>query len=639
MTGYFLDALIYLSAAVVMVPLAKKLGLGSVLGYLVAGVVIGPVTGLVGEETVAIQHFAEFGVVMMLFLVGLELEPKALWKMRNRLIGLGGLQISLTAGGVFALTYTLGLDYRVSIALGLIAAMSSTAIVLQTFQEKSLTKTEGGQNAFSVLLTQDIAVIPMLAVIPLLALPELAGLSSEIASDHHANYSLVEGLPGWAKTLVTLGSIGVVIFAGHFLTRPLFTFIAQSELREMFVATTLFLVVGIAVLMSLVGLSPALGTFLAGLLLANSEFKHELESNIEPFKGLLLGLFFITVGAGVNFATLADNTPLILGAALGIIALKAAVLILIAWLFNIRRSAGWLFALSLSQVGEFGFVLTNYSFQQNVLEFDATGMVQMIIATSMFFTPLLFIFYDRVVLPRYQLKSNEQEEDTITEKGSVIIAGAGRFGQIVNRMLVNSDITTVALDRKASHVEDLRNVGIKSYFGDASNPGLLHTAGLNEAALVVIAFDDQLQAVELTRYLKHSNPNLPILARAYDRPHSFMLREAGADFIIMETFESALETATEALRRLGTHPFRAELKKQAYLRSTTKASDELYHQWHELKDAPDLTLRLRNIFLQMEENMRAELKRERHEKHSLDERGWARQPTNVKLTDDRQDMQ
>ncbi|MEQ3696574.1 MAG: cation:proton antiporter [Pseudomonadales bacterium] len=636
MTGYFLEALIYLSAAVVMVPLAKKLGLGSVLGYLLAGVIIGPVTGLVGQETATIQHFAEFGVVMMLFLVGLELEPRALWEMRNRLIGLGGLQISLTAGGVIALTYALGLDYRVCIALGLIAAMSSTAIVLQTFQEKALTKTEGGQNAFSVLLTQDIAVIPMLAVIPLLALPELAGISSEVASDQHASYSLVEGLPGWAKTLVTLGSIGLVIFAGHFLTRPLFTFIAQSELREMFVATTLFLVVGIAALMSLVGLSPALGTFLAGVLLANSEFKHELESNIEPFKGLLLGLFFITVGAGVNFATLADNTPLILGAALGIIALKAAVLVFIAWLFKIRRSAGWLFALSLSQVGEFGFVLANYSFQQNVLGVEAMGLVQMIIATSMFFTPLLFIFYERVVLPRYQLKSNEQEEDTITEKGSVIIAGAGRFGQIVNRMLVNSGVTTVALDRKASHVEDLRSVGIQSYFGDASKPDLLHTAGLDEAALVVIAFDDQLQAVELTRHLKHSHPKLPILARAYDRPHSYMLREAGADYIIMETFESALETATEALRRLGTHPFRAELKKQAYLRSSAKASDVLYHEWHELKDAPDLTLRLRNVFLQMEENMRAELKRERHEKHSLDERGWAHQPADFKLTDDDQ---
>lgn len=294
MTQIFLQAFIYLIAAVIAVPLAKRFGLGSVLGYLIAGVVIGPIVGLVGEETTTIQHFAEFGVVMMLFLVGLELEPKMLWAMRNRLLGLGGLQVAGTAGIIVAIAVYFGQVWTTALAIGLIFALSSTAIVLQTFNEKRLSKTEGGKNAFSVLLFQDIAVIPMLAFIPLLALPELveqAQQSIQSASEHHEQLSLVAGLPGWAYGIVITLSIGVVIVGGHYLSRPIFRYVADSGLREIFTAAALMLVIGIAALMSLVGLSPALGTFLAGVMLANSEFRHELESNIEPFKGLLLGLF------------------------------------------------------------------------------------------------------------------------------------------------------------------------------------------------------------------------------------------------------------------------------------------------------------------------------------------------------------
>jgi monovalent cation:proton antiporter-2 (CPA2) family protein len=304
MTGYFLQAFIYLFAAVIAVPIAKRLGLGSVLGYLIAGVVIGPIIGLVGEETTTIQHFAEFGVVMMLFLVGLELEPKMLWGMRNRLMGLGGLQVSGTTAIVMGIALFFGQPWTIALTIGLIFALSSTAIVLQTFNEKGLAKTEGGQNAFSVLLFQDIAVIPMLAFIPLLALPELiekAQLAAATAAEHHDEISIVAGLPGWAYGLVITASIALVVVGGHYLSRPLFRFVASSGLREIFTATALMLVIGIAALMSLVGLSPALGTFLAGVVLANSEFRHELESNIDPFKGLLLGLFFITVGAGIDF--------------------------------------------------------------------------------------------------------------------------------------------------------------------------------------------------------------------------------------------------------------------------------------------------------------------------------------------------
>ena len=314
MTGYFIQAFIYLGAAVVAVPLAKRLGLGSVLGYLIAGVIIGPVVGLVGEETETLKHFAEFGVVMMLFLVGLELEPRLLWSMRHRLLGLGGLQVSLTTGAFMAIALMFNIEWRIALTIGLILALSSTAIVLQTLKEKGLTRSEGGRAAFSVLLFQDIAVIPMLALIPLLELPELVQVTSSIASqvaESNPKLDLVSGLPNWVYAIVVLGAIATVVLGGFYLSRPLFRFVAQSGLREVFTATALMLVIGIAALMSLVGLSPALGTFLAGVVLANSEFRHELEANIEPFKGLLLGLFFITVGAGINFDVLSADWLLI----------------------------------------------------------------------------------------------------------------------------------------------------------------------------------------------------------------------------------------------------------------------------------------------------------------------------------------
>jgi CPA2 family monovalent cation:H+ antiporter-2 len=271
MNGFLLQASIYLAVAVITVPLAKRLGLGSVLGYLIAGVLIGPVLGLVGSEAQDIQHFAEFGVVMMLFLVGLSLEPKALWNMRARLIGLGGLQVSLTTGAIMAACMFIGLDWSVSLAIGLTFSLSSTAIVIQTLNEKGLMSTQGGRSSFSVLLGQDLAVIPMLALIPLLAKPELYSFAPSV-EDY--DISLIHGLPGWGVTLVTIAAVGVVILAGTYLTRPLFHYIAASRLREMFTAVALLLVIGIALLMSLVGLSPALGTFLAGVVLANSEFRH-----------------------------------------------------------------------------------------------------------------------------------------------------------------------------------------------------------------------------------------------------------------------------------------------------------------------------------------------------------------------------
>ncbi|OEE76991.1 monovalent cation:proton antiporter-2 (CPA2) family protein [Vibrio genomosp. F6] len=629
MTGYFLQAFIYLVAAVIAVPIAKRLGLGSVLGYLIAGVVIGPIIGLVGEETTTIQHFAEFGVVMMLFLVGLELEPKMLWAMRNRLMGLGGLQVGGTTVVVMGIALYFGQPWTIALTIGLVFALSSTAIVLQTFNEKGLSKTEGGQNAFSVLLFQDIAVIPMLAFIPLLALPELieqAQSAAATAAEHHEELSLVAGLPGWAYGLVITVSIAIVVVGGHFLSRPLFRFVASSGLREIFTATALMLVIGIAALMSLVGLSPALGTFLAGVVLANSEFRHELESNIDPFKGLLLGLFFITVGAGIDFRILLDEFGLIIGLTVGVMALKALVLYLLAFTFRIKNSDRWLFTLSLAQAGEFGFVLLSFTVQNHVLPVDIAQTLSLVVALSMFLTPGLFILFDKAILPRFQQQSNQREADSIEEKGTVIIAGIGRFGQIINRMLVSNGVKTVVLDHQADQVDLMRQIKTKAYFGDATRPDLLHTAGIEEAAMIVVAIDNQESNLELVKYVKHTYPKVKILARAFDRGHGYLLRQAGADYIESETYHSALEIGAEAMRSLGHHPFFVEQQKSTYKNTEEKQSDILYQAWADDSEGDRFDNNYRKLFMELEDNIKHAMTKDRSDKHTRNERGWTPPP-------------
>ena len=628
MTGYFLQAFIYLAAAVIMVPLAKRLGLGSVLGYLIAGVMIGPVFGLVGSETTTIQHFAEFGVVMMLFLVGMELEPKVLWDMRNRLIGLGGLQVGLTVGVITGLALAFSLPFGVSLTIGLIFALSSTAIVLQTFSEKSLNKTDGARNAFSVLLFQDIAVIPMLAFIPMLAIPELVEQSKALAGtvEQHENYSLVAHLPGWAYGLVVIAAIAFVVVGGHFLSRPLFRYIAASGLREMFTTTALLLVIGIAALMSLVGLSPALGTFLAGVVLANSEFRHELESNIEPFKGLLLGLFFITVGAGINFAILSDNALVIAAITLGLMSIKAMVLYGLARVFNISGSDRWLFALSLAQAGEFGFVLLSFAHQQHVLPTELVQLLSLPVALSMFLTPGLFILFEKVILPRFAENENEQQADEIDEQGSVIIAGSGRFGQIVNRLLVSNDVTTTVLDYQASRIELMRSINVKSYFGDATQPDLLHTAGIENASLLVIAIDQPERALDLVHHVKMTYPKVKILARAFDRGQGYELEKAGADYVISETFHSALEMGKQALVDMGMHSFQAHQQGHVFLETEAKHKNDLYHAWMKSREDEGHISHVRELFMNLESALKEEMDKDRSDAHVKGERGWTPRP-------------
>lgn len=634
MGGLLFQAFVYLCAAVIAVPVARRLGLGSVLGYLIAGIVIGPVIGLVGSETQEIQHFAEFGVVMMLFLVGLELEPRLLWEMRTRLLGLGGLQVAATAVLIAATTLALGLDWRVAVAVGLVFSLSSTAIVLQTLNEKGLTKTEGGRASFSVLLFQDIAVILMLALIPLLAMPELAASGVEETANaagahgheqqsHAASMSLVAGLPGWAHTLVVLGAVAAVLLGGHFLSRPLFRFIAESRLREIFTASALLLVVGIALLMALVELSPALGTFLAGVVLANSEFRHELESDIEPFKGLLLGLFFITVGAGIDFGVLFGDFATVLGLTLGLMVLKGLVLFGLARLFRFEPSDGWLFTLALAQAGEFGFVLLSFAAQTGVIPNDLGKTLSLIVALSMLLTPALFILHDRLLS---RLRSTEnQQPDVIEDQGTVVIAGNGRFGQIVNRLLLASGVQTVVLDHEAAMIDMLRKFGIESYYGDASRPELLHAAGIESAEVFVVAIDDRDRAVEMVEHVRRLYPGVKILARAFDVNHLYLLEKAGVDLAVREMFDGSLKLGTEVLRTLGIHPFKVEKMARAFRRHDQTGLNQLYDLWDE---NPDIA-RNRAFLARAREHsdtLKDMMEADRLQLHDRTERGWTPPP-------------
>ena len=626
MTAYFVQAFIYLVAAVIAVPLAKRFGLGSVLGYLVAGVVIGPVTGLVGQETNTIQHFAEFGVVMMLFLVGMELDPKALWAMRVRLVGLGGLQVLLTAAAGMAvaswLGQEMGLAWQTALTIGFVFALSSTAIVLQTLDEKGLAKTEGGRSALSVLLFQDIAVIPMLALIPLLALPELMGESADSASQS-GDLSLVANLSGWAHALVVVVAVAAVIIGGFYLSRPLFRYVVQSGLREVFTATALMLVIGIAALMSLVNLSPALGAFLAGVVLANSEFRHELEANIEPFKGLLLGLFFITVGAGINFDVLAAQWGTVLSLGLLVLAVKALILLALALIFRIKGSNGWLFTLSLAQAGEFGFVLLTYSVQSSVIPVDISQILSLVVAFSMFLTPLLFIIYDRIVLPRYRRsKNDDRQADTIDEKAPVIVAGVGRFGQIVCRLLRANNMPIVVLDHEIKQIENVRQIHIKSFFGDASRPELLETAGIDQARLLIVAIDDRDRATRMVHHVKKYYPGVWVLARAFDRGHSYELRAAGADDVVSETYHSALELGGHALTALGVHPLRAKQMTWAFIENEAAHEDELFEAWKEIEEGIAFSPRYGELFMKLEGALSSAMQKDWEEPKQEDVPVW-----------------
>ncbi len=568
-------AFVYLVAAVIAVPLANRLGLGSVLGYFIAGVVIGPVLGLVGQETIELQHFAEFGVVMMLFLVGLELQPTMLWRMRAQLLGLGGLQVLTAAAAIAGVALACGLAWQPALALGMILSLSSTAIVLQTLNEKGWMPTLGGKSSFSVLLTQDIAVIPMLALMPLLAVSDGTALQD---GGHHGAPTAFDGLPDWAQGAVILALIAAIILAGRTVIRPIFRFIAEAGLREIFTAAALMLVIGIALAMNYVGLSAALGTFLAGVVLSDSEYRHELESDIQPFKGLLLGLFFITVGAGIDFQLLFSNPLGLMGLALGLMALKAALLYALASAFKLRGADRWLFALGLAQAGEFAFVLFGFTLGAGVLPAELVAPMTLVVALTMLLTPLLFVLFEKVLAPR-ATASADRPPDEIDERGSVVVAGMGRVGQIITRMLVTNGFKVTVIDHDPETVENLTKIGFRAYYGDATRPDLLHSAGLGEAQLFIAALDDREKQTELVHHVAKTYPALKIHARARDRHHVYELKNAGANHVERETFESAMILGRDALVALGHHPFRAELARRTFRNHDRHQLDALRETW------------------------------------------------------------
>lgn len=607
MESFLFQTAIYLAAATLCVPLAVRFGLGSVLGYLVAGILIGPVTGLVGSETESLQHFAEFGVVMMLFVIGLELEPKVLWEMRMRLLGLGLGQVLLSVAFVAGAGIFLGLSWQVATAVGMIFALSSTAIVMQTLEEKKLTSTRGGRSAFSVLLAQDIVVIPMLALMPLLGSGHIGntddghGEAAQVGNGESARMIAdvthwIDTLPAWGVTAMIVAAVAGIILGGIYLTRPIFTFAAKARLREMHTIVSLLFVIGVAVLMMLVGLSPALGTFLAGVVLATSEFRHELEADIEPFKGLLLGLFFITVGAGIDFGTLTGAPLTVLGVVVGLIAVKGAILLGLGIAFRLRGRDRILFALSLAQAGEFGFVLVSVAVSVGVFGSDISSILLLAIALSMLLTPLLFILYERLAART----SGEAEVagDDIDETAEVIIAGVGRFGQVVHRMLQGSGVRTVVLDRDIETIQLLRNFGIKTYLGDPTRPEMLQAAGLSSAKVLVIALDDKVAAVRLTKMAKAANPDIHIVARAYDRVHVYELYRAGARDIVREMFDGSLRAGRYALERLGWSETEAYETREAFYQHDRHTLLELAKLWQPgvpASENPEYTARAREL--------------------------------------------
>lgn len=579
MQEILLEILVYLVAAVIAVPISQRLGFGSVLGYLAAGVLIGPAFGFVGSEAEDLRHYAEFGVVLMLFLIGLELEPKALWRMRDRLFGLGGLQVGLTLLAITGVCLLMGVPLNQSVAIGMILSLSSTAIVMQTLNEKRLTRTEGGKASFAVLLFQDMAALPFLALIPLLALGG-AGHGGEA----HGMSEAVAEMPGWMRAGVVVGAVLLVIVAGRYLTGPIFGILGRSRLHEIEIAAAFTFIVAIAAMMTALGLSPALGTFLAGVVLANSEYRHSLESDIAPFKGLLLGLFFITVGASVDLSLLASEPARIIAYVILLMGLKYLILLGLGLAFRLRGRDRVLFTLSLAQAGEFGFFLTSFAVSSFVLSPERANLLLLIISLSMFLTPALFVLHDRII-SRIGRTAARAPDDVIDEQGTVIIAGMGRFGQIVNRMLKGLGHKTVVLDGRPETIERMRRFGIKGFYGEVDRPSLLEAAGIANAKAIVLATDDPEKNLRIAHYISQRYPEVQIIARARDRHHVYALYAAGAKNSVREVFDSGVRAGKYALEALGYSHEEVERVAVAFFKHDREMLAELAELWD-----PDLPL-------------------------------------------------
>ena len=557
-----LIAFTYLVAAAVMVPLAKRLGLGAVLGYLIAGMLIGPhALHLVGEAQEEVMHAAEYGVVMMLFVIGLELEPATLWRLRKSIFGLGLAQVLVVGAVLAGAAWLAGLGGGPALVLGFTGALSSTAIVLQSLEERGQMKSPAGQASFAVLLFQDLAVIPMLALLPF--------LGDAVAKDP----AHIPVAP-WVMPLKILGAVTFVILAGRYLLNWVFKTVASIELRETFTAVALAIVVGTAALMQAVGLSPALGAFLAGVVLADSDYRHQLEADLEPFKGLLMGLFFISVGAAFDFPLIAQQPWAVLGLTLGLIVIKALVMLGIAKAFGFEKPGGYLLALALAQGGEFGFVLFTQAEAQGALPGELARLASAALALSMAFAPLLLAW--GVSLTQKVTQVAEREPDAIDpEDHPVILAGFGRFGSVLGRFLRAQGVGVTVLEADADQVESLRMFGMKSYYGDASRLDLLHAAGARKAKMLIVAVDNWDKSLEIIDLAREHFPHLRILVRANHRLHEYEILDRGLLGHVHEMRESALALGVKALHGLGMRHKQAHRASQIFRRHDDKAVREL----------------------------------------------------------------
>jgi CPA2 family monovalent cation:H+ antiporter-2/glutathione-regulated potassium-efflux system protein KefB len=605
MSGSILfEAIVFLAGAIICVSIAKKLGLSSVIGYLFAGVLIGPyVLGFIGNEGEDILHFAEFGVVMMLFLIGLEIEPKNFWNMRKTILGMGGIQV----GGTMLLSYILfallGFDWKVALVISMAVALSSTAIALQTIKEKGLMDTTFGTSSFSILLFQDIIVIFMLGFIPLLSSTD-NNASAEKHSDHT---NLLESLPIGFQTLAIIMSVVLIIVAGRYLIVPMLRKVAKTGVRELLIAAALLIVFGISFLMEYVGISPALGAFLGGVVLSNSEFKHELESTLEPFKNLLLGLFFMAVGASINFIVIA-NSPLTIGGLLiTIIILKAIVLFITGYVFKLKLDQNLLLTCSLAQIGEFAFVLLSFAFGLNILEQEQMDIMLVITALSMSLTPIIGIVNERFILPKIGTKESvKRPMDHIAKSQKIILVGFGHFGSTIGRFLRSHGVEATILDHDSNRVDFLRKMGFEVYYGDATRLDLLESAGIADAKIIICATNKISVSKAISKIVKEHYPHVEMMIRTKNRYDAYELLNLGHENIYRESLETSLTLAKDVLSKMGFRKYTLTRQVQNFIKYD---EDSLRRLASEPKREEDYIFKAKKELEQQEKFLNEDFKR------------------------------
>jgi len=578
-----LNACIYLAAAVIAVPLSKRLGMGAVLGFLVAGILIGPYGFRLISEVEDALHFAEFGVVLLLFLIGLELEPARLWALRRPIFGWGGAQVVLVAGALFGAALLLGVGWKLALIAGLGLSLSSTAIALASLEERNLMPTPAGQAGFSILLFQDIAAIPMIAIVPLLGIPEEAG----------------GGGNAWIAVVKVAVVLAGLVIGGRFLVRPLLRFIAKTDAREIFTAFALLLVIAISLLMQSVGVSMALGAFMAGVLLADSEYRHALETDLEPFKGLLLGLFFIAVGMSVDFSVFLARPAVVLGLVAAFLLIKTGVLYLLSRVFDIARGQHLQFALLLSQGGEFAFVVFGAAATARVFSSEVASTLVVVVALSMVVTPLVLMAYDRLS-SRGEGRRETQPDAIDPNEDHVIIAGFGRFGQIVGRFLNASGVPLTVLDHDPDQVDVLRRFGFKVFYGDATRADLMRAAGAAKARALVVCIDDIEDSLALVDMARRDYPQLTIIARARNVTHYYQLMDRGVTLIERETFEAAVKLGRTVLTAgLGQSAWRTRLASDKFRKYNLRSVLDVYPYYKDRDTYVSMAKRARDELEQM----------------------------------------